>query len=260
MDCAAETTILAYFADPRHGGNNAKAAQSDGTSAVGIHVRPLGGGDLGDHGIKWLAQNTTGGDAPLPGTSNIVSRVLGGSQVGGHMGMAVIAQNPDTEGCPLANGDCTNISPEQAIYNVLTTFFDGTPIGSNYGIVSSNFTLNYFQIYWEDVIYANTNTSGSTVTNGSGDATNMTALMLFSNANLQIGEIAELGLNIQAMGQNVQISWLASAAATQLQVNHKLSDANGWKPDTDTPTLTNNFYQITIHPSADASFFRLAPP
>jgi hypothetical protein len=147
MDCAAETTILAYFADPQHGGNNAKAAQEDGMSAAGIHLHPLGGGDLGHYGIKWLAQNTMSGNAPLPGTTNVVSRVLGGLQVGGDMGMAVITQNPLTEGCPMVFGDCTNISPEQAICNVLTTYFEGTPVGSDYGIISSNFPLNYFQIY-----------------------------------------------------------------------------------------------------------------
>jgi hypothetical protein len=263
MDCAAETTILAYFADPQHGGNNAKAAQEDGMSATGIHLHPLGGGDLGEYGIKWLSQNTTSGNAPLPGTSNIVSRVLGGLQVGGHMGMAVITQNPDTEGCPLVFGNCSNISPEQAICNVLTTYFEGTPEGSNYGIISSNFPLNYFQIYWEDVIYANTNTSGSTVTNGTVYTNMMTAQMLFSNASFQISEIAELDLqlSVQMVGQTVQLSWLATTPASyQLQVNHKLSNPNGWNPASQTPTFVGDYYQVSITPTADASFFRLAPP
>jgi hypothetical protein len=266
MDCAAETTILAYFADARHGGNNAKAAQGDGMSAHGIHSHPLGGGDLGDHGIKWLAQNTAGGNAPLPGTSNIVSRVLGGSQVGGDMGMAVITQHPDTEGCPMLNGGCSNISPQQAIYNVLTTFFDGTPLGSNYGappIVSSNFPLNYLQIYWEDVIYANTNSIVSLVTNDNGFMTNMTAEMLFSNASLQISQIAELdlALNVQTVGSNVQLTWLATTpAAYQLQVNHNLSKPNGWKPASQTPNFVGDYYQVTIPPNAAASFFRLSLP
>jgi hypothetical protein len=267
MDCAAETTILAYFADPQHGGNNAKATQADGLSANAIHVNPLGGGDLGAHGIKWLAQNTTSGNAPLPGTTNIVSRVLGGLQIGAPGGGAIITQNPDTTGCNLRGGGCTNISPEQAIYNVLAAFFDGTPLGTNYGssqvIVSSNYPLNYLQIYDADVLYANTNNAGSLVVDGYGNTNNLTAEMLFSNANFQISEIAEvdLELDIQVVGQNVQLTWLATTpAACQLLVNHKLSDANGWKPASQTPTIIGDYCQVTINPTAAASFFRLAPP
>lgn len=262
MDCAAETTILAYFADRQHGGNNAKAAQSDGMSAAGIHLHALGGGDLGDHGIKWLAQNTSSGDAPLPGTSNIVSRVLAGLQVGGDMGMATITEHPDTEGCPLVFGSCSNITPEQAIFNVLTAYFDGTPLGSNYGIVSSNFPLNYLQIYSGDVLYANTNTTGSAVV-GADSTNKITAETLFSNASFQISEIAklDLALNVQTVGQTMQLTWLATTpAAYQLQVNHKLSDPTGWKPAAQTNGFAGDYYQVSITPTADASFFRLAPP
>ncbi len=261
MDCAAETTILAYFMNPQHGGNNAKAVQEDGMGAAGIHVYPLGGGDLGAAGIKWLSQNTTGGNAPLPGTSNVVSRVLGGLQVGGRAG--IITQNADTEGCPLVYGSCTNISPEQAIYNVLTTYFDGTPVGSNYGIVSSNFPLNYLQIYDADVLYANTNTTGSPVVDGYLITNNQTAQMLFSNASFQISEIAEfdLELSVQMVGQTVQLTWLATTpAAYQLQVNHKLSDPNGWSLAPQTPTFIGDYYQVSLNPNANASFFRIAPP
>ncbi len=259
MDCAAETTILAYFADPQHGGNNAKSVQENGLRASGIHIHALGGGDLDSHGIKWLAQNTTSGYSPLPGTTNVVSRLLGGLQVGGG---GTITQNTETAGCPQIGG-CTNyISPEQAIYNVLRTYFDGTPVGSNYGppVISSNLPLNYLQIYVDDVLYANTNSTGSLVEDGFDNTTNVTAQMLLTTASVQIAEIAELGLNAQTVGQNVQISWLASAAASQLQVNHKLSNPHRWKADTHTPMLTNGFYQISIPPAADASFFRLATP
>jgi hypothetical protein len=265
MDCAAETTILAYFMDPQHGGNNAKAVQEDGLGANGIHVHPLGGGDLGSYGIKWLAQNSSSGNSPLPGTSNVVSRVLGGLQTGG-----TITPNADTEGCNQFGGGCTNLSPEQAIYNVLTVFFDGTPVGSNYGspygtppIITSNLPLNYLQLYNEDVSYANDNTNAVPVMNGFGNLTNLTAQMLFTNASFQISGIAELdlALNVQMVDQTVQLTWLATTpAAYQLQVNHKLSDPNGWKPASQTPTIIGDYYQVTINPVAAASFFRLAPP
>jgi hypothetical protein len=262
MDCAAETTILAYFADPQHGGNNAKSSQEDGLGAGGIHSHPLGGGDLGSFGIKWLAQSSASGNAPLPGTSNVVSRVLGGLQTGG-----TITPNAQTEGCNQLGGDCTNyISPEQAIYNVLTTYFDGTPAGSYYGpspILSSNRPLNYLQIYDADVSYAETNTTGSLVADGYGSSNNLTAQMLFTNASSQISEIAELDLelNVQAVGRALQLTWLATTpAAYQLQVNHQLSNPNGWNQAPETPAFIGDYSQVSITPTTSAAFYRLASP
>jgi len=265
MDCAAETTILAYFLNPQHGGNNAKAIQEDGFSASGVN-ETFRDGDLGSHAIKWLAENTATGKAPLPGSTNVVSRALGGLQMGGHGGTAIITQNPDIEGCSLPGGGCTNISPEQAIYNVFAAYFDGTPVGSNYGIppiLSSNLPLNYLQIYSEDIIYANANTNEVPVVDGFGKTNNLTAQRLFTNAWFQFSEIAEfeLELDVQMTGQVVQLIWLATTpAAYQLQVNHKLSDANGWKPASQTPTINGDYFQVSINPVDAAFFFRLASP
>ncbi len=190
--------------------------------------------------------------------------VLGGVQTGG-----VITQNTQTVGCNQQGGCPTNgpkadlISPEQAIYNVLTVYFDGTPVGSYYGlppIVSSNLPLNYLQLYGSDVDYASTNITGTNIVDGSSNTIMVTAQSELNTASQQIAQIAELGLNVQAVGQTLQIIWLASVAASQLQVNHKLSDTNGWKQDTDVPTLTNIFYEISINPTADQSFFRLSTP
>jgi hypothetical protein len=91
----------------------------------------------------------------------------------------------------------------------------------------------------------------------------MTAQMLFSNASFQISEIAEvdLGINVQMVGQTVQLTWLATTpAAYQLQVSHKLSDPNGWKPASQTPTTNGDYCQVSITPTAAASFFRLSLP
>ena len=267
MDCAAETTIEAYFMDPQHGGNNAKAVQENGLRAGGIHSQPLGGGDLGGYGIKWLAQNTTSGNSPLPETSNVVSRVIGGLQT-----VDSITQNTQTEGCNQPGGCPTNdpVSPEQAIYNVLTVYFDGTPVGSNYGsrygtppVVASNLPLNYLQIYDADVTYANENTNAVPVVNGFGNITNMTAQTEFNNASLQNSEIAELdlGLNLQPVGQTLQLNWLATTpAAYQLQVSHKLTNPNGWTPAPQRQTFVGDYFKISIIPSNSPAFFRLAPP
>ncbi len=260
MDCAAETTILAYFANPQHGGNNAKATQESGLGAVAIHIHPLGGGDLDAHGIKWLAQNTTSGSAPLPGTSNVVSRVLGGLQFDTSFSMS-----PQTEGCPQLDGCPTNnpISPEQAFYNVLQVYFDGTRVGGAYGLIASNLPLNYVQIYAADILYANTNSTGSLVIDGSGNTSNMTAQTEFNNASSQVSEIAEfdLDLNLQMVGQTLRLNWLATTPASyQLQVNHNLSNPNGWTPAPQKETFVGDYYQVSITPTSSPAFFRLAPP
>jgi hypothetical protein len=268
MDCAAETMILAYFMDPQNGGNNAKAIQENGLRAGEINDFAVKvGGDLDSYAMKWLAQNTTSGSAPLPGTTNVLSMVLGGVQTGG-----VITQNPQTVGCNQQGGCPTNgpkadlISPEQAIYNVLTVYFDGTPVGSYYGInpiVSSNLPLNYLQLYGSDISYASTNLAGSLVVDGFGMTNNMTAQMLLTNASFQFSEIAEfdIALNVQTVGPTVQLTWLTTTPATyQLQVNHNLSDPNGWKQASQTPTTNGDYLQVSITPNAAVAFFRLAPP
>ena len=148
----------------------------------------------------------------------------------------------------------------------MQVYFDGTRVGSNYGIppiVSSNLPLNYVQIYAADILYANTNSTGSLVLDGFGNTSNLTAQTEFNKASFQISEIAELdlGLNVQTVGQTVQLTWLATTPAVyQLQVNHKLADANGWQPASQTPTIIGDYRQISVSPNANASFFRLASP
>jgi hypothetical protein len=102
----------------------------------------LGGGDLNSYNIKWLAASSASGSAALPGTTNVISRVLGGLQFDTSFSM-----NPQYEGCNMTDG-CTNagdpiISPEQAFYNALEVYFDGTSVGGFYGVVSSNLPMNY---------------------------------------------------------------------------------------------------------------------
>src|SRR5208283_5958045 len=80
----------------------------------------------------------------------------------------------------------------------------------------------------------------------------VTAQMLFTNASFQIFEIAEfyLGLNVQMVGQAVQLTWLATTpAAYQLQVNHKLTNSNGWTPAPQKQTFVGDYNQISIIPS-----------
>jgi hypothetical protein len=260
MDAAAETTILAYFIDPRHGGNNAKSYQENGLAAAEIlNNDVLGGGDLTSYGIKWLAQSSASGNATLSGTSNAISRVLGGLQFD-----TSFSGDPLDEGCNEPDG-CTNgaPSPEQAFYNVMEVYFDGTAEGGAYGVTNGNLPLNYVQIYDQDVLYANTNTTGSDVMTGSNNIiTNLTATSEFTNASQQIFEIADVSLWIQPGVENPQIVWPEAANPYQLQVNSDLANPNGWKTNANTssPTLTNGFYQVPVLSPAPTRFYRLALP
>ena len=67
MDCAAETTILSYFAQASVGGANAKATQTSGMEAS------RGADDLGVQGVKQLSASTAQFTSPS-------SQILGGAQ------------------------------------------------------------------------------------------------------------------------------------------------------------------------------------
>jgi hypothetical protein len=157
MDCAAETAILAYFAGPPVGGPNSKATEEDNLKGTGILWSPLSGS-----GVKWLAQVTSGGMTTMPGnpatpgSQTVVSQMLGGLQLA-----KTAWQHPDYEGCQVLSG-CTGTKPEQAIWNVLTAFFQGTAVGSSYGqttgtngtVTLANAPINYLEVWDGDILYA----------------------------------------------------------------------------------------------------------
>jgi hypothetical protein len=167
MDCAAEEAVVAYFANPLSGGFNLKSIQENGFGAGGINHDPLGGGDLGSWGVRWLAETSAKGITWLPGSFNFVSKVFGGFQSGGDItGNAMDTQE---QGCTLPGSQvCSNLTNEQAIYNFMQNFFDGTILGSVYGpgnaddpggpgIVPGMAPLNYLQLYDVDINYASAN-------------------------------------------------------------------------------------------------------
>jgi hypothetical protein len=134
--------------------------------------------------------------------------------------------NAQTEGCNQTGG-CTNyISPEQAFYNVLQVYFDGTGVGAAYGVTPGNLPLNYLQVWYSDVLYANTNSTGSAVVDGFGATNNVTAQSEFDEASSRIFEIAEPSVSLppalalQTVETTLQLTWPASAAAFQLEVNY----------------------------------------
>jgi hypothetical protein len=211
MDCAAETTILAHFADPSVGGANAKATQTSGLEASRVGL------PLGIDGVRRLSESTVG-----------TTRILGGAQLNQAFSVA-----PAEEGCTIefasqaapAAGcapskcdpfvdaltvcmptDLTGpsaqpasvpascvMSPEQALYNVLGVFFAGTAVGRLYGESQGNAPLNYLQIYATDIAYATAHAKGPLVpiVTASGQATRTSAedeLLLASQRILQMAE------------------------------------------------------------------------
>jgi len=234
----------------------------------------LGGGNLGTFGIKWLAETTSNGFAQLPGTSTIVSRVLGGLQFNNSF-----SRNAQTLGCNQTNGCPTNgpmagpvISPEQAFYNVLRVYFDGTKFGDTYGGTSGHMALNYIQVWASDISYASTNAALVPIVDAFDQTNYVNAQMEFSNLSVQILEMAEPSipvppsLSISVQGTNVLLIWPASAGAFELQANSNLAHPDRWKANTATRTLINGScaaggsMQVLLTPSAAAEFYRLATP
>jgi hypothetical protein len=159
MDCAAETAILAHFAEPSVGGANAKSTNQAALKAADAF--PPGGAPLTPASVKWLSQITSARVTALPGITPgsypVVSRMLGGLQLVGPFSTKPSAAN----WCPT-----TPCTPEQALHNVLTNYFAGTAVGNNYsapiatngsGIVYAtvaNAPINFLQIWETDILYA----------------------------------------------------------------------------------------------------------
>jgi hypothetical protein len=219
MDCVAESTIVDYLADASHGGNNVKSVQEDGMAAGGVYHSPLGGGNLGSYGIRWWALISQSGSAVLPDSGGKpISRMMGGFQSGGII--AANATDIEEQGCNVPLADCGIIGPEQAFYNFLASYFDGTSVGSlrgpgHYGeydgvtyapngAVSGNVPLNYLQIYADDATYYSlsqlscvihpSNFPDDYVITGNGDAIYMQGPVQLGEAAQQLQQIADAPL------------------------------------------------------------------
>lgn len=175
MDCAAEATILTYFIQSTVGGSNAKATMMDGMKGGAKH------GNLDIPCVKLISFETDLFTSPS-------QRILGGSQFA-HT-FSEPTQTEDEGGC------ASTCSPEQAEYNVLAWFFDGTSQGPSFpsgtvaiGGNSGSAPLNYLQIYGPDITYAST---GPTVFVQMGTARNLTTAQdLLHKASLALAAIAE---------------------------------------------------------------------
>lgn len=215
MDCAAETTILAYFDRKAVGGSNAKATQTDGMKGSGSTAF-----NLGVPGVKLISDTTQLFTSPS-------ARILGGSQFA-----TAFSTFPVQEGCtslfpphPYSNVDkvpvakipsaCLNpantetlamlgfktfdqkteapylISPEQSEFNVLNWFFQDTPEGAYFSGTSGLAPLNYVQIYGPDITYATKHSTDEVPVVMGGTTISISAQNLLFLASSSLGIIAE---------------------------------------------------------------------
>jgi hypothetical protein len=212
MDCAAEATILSYFIESSVGGNNGKATQTSGMKAWRVGL------NMGIGGVRSLSQDTMT-------QQSASTRILGGGQFATRFSKDPVGEgctskfppdgyegNADAVPVTLIPAACTTtdltkttyttygqvkknapsdlISPEQAAYNVLWFYFDGTPAATIFGGTWGSAPLNYLQIYSDDIYYAINTTSPATIVE-SGTPTSVTAQSLLNQASTQVSAIAE---------------------------------------------------------------------
>ena len=133
MSCEAKTEVLSYLVAEQ--GPNAKATQVGGLNAG----NPDTLGDIGIAGVKLVTSLT-----PPP------SSIAGGAQ----FDFPVSRETMQQEGCPTYPKLCSDLTPEEAAYNVLTVFFNLTPVAANYGGRSGSAPIQYLEVPYEDIEYA----------------------------------------------------------------------------------------------------------
>jgi hypothetical protein len=130
---AAHAAILAYFASHSLG-SNGRATQTSGLKAC----RET---ESGIAGVKEMAQAS--------GSPHI----LAGAQFD-----TSFSRSPEKEGCAASCDSqaaaCKGVTPEQALRNVLSVYFDGTPVGDLYQGKKGTAPVDYLQIYAPDIRYA----------------------------------------------------------------------------------------------------------
>jgi hypothetical protein len=84
------------------------------------------------------------------------------------------------------------LSREQAAYNVLKVYFEGTAVASSFGATPGTAPFNYLQIYAADFVYAEAHThEPAQVVEASGKSVSMSAQDLLNLASQKLSEIGE---------------------------------------------------------------------
>jgi uncharacterized protein (TIGR03437 family) len=225
MDCAAVATILVYFMQPTAGGANAKASQTSGMQAAretnldmgvdsvkrlsGLTAQgatpsaqvlggaqfntsfsnfPVGEGctatfppDSSDTPVGCTIPSTCNGNGCIP-VSCIPQACLA-------IGVTEATLAPYNTYAKVPNSDL--IPPEQAAYNVLNYYFDGTAVAPTFGGTAGTAPMNYLQIYSPDIQYAAANVNSPAQIVEAGAIVSTTAQALLDLASQKLFTIAE---------------------------------------------------------------------
>lgn len=224
LACAAATTILQYFMQPGVGGGNAKATQDSGFAAARVT------NNLGVPGVKQLSQMTaqlTLPSAQVLGGSQFSTTFSTATLTEGCTSVFPPNSSDTPAGCIIPSSCNTNncvpvacipqaclapgvtpaslasfktlgnvpkadlIPPEQALYNLLNIYFDGTPSATAFGGIQGTAPLNYLQVYSGDIQYAESNVNApAQVVEGSA-AVSITAEALLNLASAKLFMIGE---------------------------------------------------------------------
>ncbi|MGB9031881.1 MAG: hypothetical protein WCC27_17290 [Acidobacteriaceae bacterium] len=141
--CEAKTEILSYLVAAK--GPNAKGSNVGGLTAA----ESVTTGDIGISGVKVLTV--------LP------SPLLGGAEFDYPVSTPGTLQH---QGCPNYPANCANLTPEEATWYTLATFFSGTPAAADFGAASGPAPVQFIEPDYLDLIYAQDNpcaAPGSTI-------------------------------------------------------------------------------------------------
>jgi len=138
MSCEAKTEILSYFVTKT--GSNGKSSQVGGMTASSV----LTPGNIGIAGVKVLTSFTPPPSPVFQGGAEFDFAVSGRTTV-------------QEEGCPKYPKKCKNLSTEEAAYNVLKVFFNGTPSAASYGGTPGPAPVQYLEVPYADIQYAQSN-------------------------------------------------------------------------------------------------------
>ena len=233
LACAAATTILQYFMQPSVGGANAKATQDSGFAAARV------ANNLGVPGVKQLSQMTaqlTPLSAQVLGGSQFSTTFSVATLTEGCTSVFPPNASDTPPGCSIPASCNTNncvpvacipqaclapgvtpqsiagfkttgnvpaadlISPEQAEYNLLNVFFDGTAAAQAFGGTQGAAPLNYLQIYPKDIQYATANAKAPAQVVEGNVTVSTTAQALMSLASAKLLTIGEGSPSIQPGG------------------------------------------------------------
>jgi uncharacterized protein (TIGR03437 family) len=233
-DCAAEATILAHFVQPSVGGANAKATQTSGMEASRGGI-----GNMGTDAVKNLSQNTAAMTTPetqiLGGSQfnttfsidtlgegcnstfppNASDTPVGCSipstcNINGCIPVNCIPQACLAPGITPSNLTGYKqfsqvpakdlIPPEQAEYNVLSVYFNGTPVASSFNGTPGIAPLNYLQIYAPDIQYAEQNANAPAQVVAGSVTVSITAQALLNMASAKLFTIGEPSPSIMPGG------------------------------------------------------------